>query len=138
MPEQSSVTINKMNKLKLRMEALDIKEEDLVEKFVLGSGSGGQKVNKTSSTVYLKHLPTGEEVKCGEERSRALNRFLARRILCDVIEEKRLGKESKKQQDIEKIRRQKNRRTKKAKEKVLLNKLKTSEKKQNRKPTKDD
>ena len=138
MSEQSSVTINKLNKLKLRMEALDIKEEDLVEKFVLGSGSGGQKVNKTSSAVYLKHLPTGEEVKCGEERSRAINRFLARRILCDVIEEKILGKESKIQQDIEKIRRQKNRRTKKAKEKVLLNKLKISEKKQSRKLAKDE
>ena len=138
MPEQSSINISKLNKLKLRMEALDIKEEDLVEKFVLGSGSGGQKVNKTSSTVYLKHLPSGEEVKCGEERSRAINRFLARRILCDVIEEKILGKESQKQKDIEKIRRQKNRRTKKAKEKILLNKLKTSEKKQSRKLAKDE
>ncbi len=120
------------------MESLDIKEEDLVEKFVLGSGSGGQKVNKTSSTVYLKHLPTGEEVKCGEERSRAINRFLARRILCDVIEEKKLGKESKRQQDIEKIRRQKRRRSKKAKEKVLQHKHKTAEKKQNRKQANDD
>ncbi len=133
MQEQSSVTINKLNKLKLRMDSLDIKEEDLVEKFVLGSGSGGQKVNKTSSTVYLKHLPSGEEVKCGEERSRALNRFLARRILCDIIEEKMLGKESKIQQEIEKIRRQKKRRSRKAKEKVLQHKHKTSEKKQNRK-----
>lgn len=138
MSEQSNVNISKLNKLKLRMESLDIKEEDLVEKFVLGSGSGGQKVNKTSSTVYLKHLPSGEEVKCGEERSRAINRFLARRILCDVIEEKMLGKESKIQQEIEKIRRQKNRRSKKAKEKVLLYKHKTAEKKQNRKLTNDD
>ncbi|MDD4526695.1 MAG: peptide chain release factor-like protein [Candidatus Margulisbacteria bacterium] len=138
MPEQTIISITKLNKLKLRMETLGIKEQDLVEKFILGSGSGGQKVNKTASTVYLKYLPTGEEVKCGEERSRAINRFLARRILCDVIEKKILGKESKKQQDIEKIRRQKNRRSRKAKEKVLLFKRKTSEKKQNRKITNDD
>ncbi len=138
MVEQSSINITKRNKLKLRMESLGIKEEDILEKFVLGSGSGGQKVNKTSSTVYLKHLPSGEEVKCGEERSRAINRFLARRILCDVMESKILGKESKIQQEIEKIRRQKNRRSKKAKEKVLLYKHKTAEKKQNRKLNSDD
>ena len=63
------------------MEALGILEKDLVEKFVRASGKGGQKVNKTSSCVYLKHLPTGIEVKVSREREQAVNRFLARREL---------------------------------------------------------
>jgi len=69
-----------------RMEALGIHERDLEEKFVRSSGRGGQKVNKTSSCVYLKHIPTGIEVKCMKERSQSLNRFLARRELLKKVE----------------------------------------------------
>jgi protein subunit release factor B len=115
--------------LQARMEKLGVKEEDILEKFILGSGSGGQKINKTSSCVYLKHLPTGIEVKCQKDRSRAMNRFLARRDLCEKIENQCSEEKSKKQMAVEKIRRQKRRRSKKAKEKMLANKQKHSEKK---------
>ncbi len=75
-----------METLAERMEALGILEEDLEERFVLGSGSGGQKINKTSSCVYLKHLPTGREVSCQETRSREKNREIARVRLCEFFE----------------------------------------------------
>lgn len=107
----------KQEELQKRMELLGIKEEDLLEKFVLGSGKGGQKVNKTSSCVYLKHLPTQVEVKCQKDRSREMNRFFARRELCDQLEEK-TGGVTKKQKEIEKIRKQKQRRARKSKVKT--------------------
>lgn len=112
-----------------KMEKLGIKKEDIVEKFIRSGGPGGQNVNKTSTCVYLKHIPTGIEVKCQRERSQALNRYLARRILVEKIEELILGKESEKQKEIEKIRRQKRKRTKRAKEKILMLKHHISEKK---------
>jgi protein subunit release factor B len=111
------------------MQKLGIKEEDLLEKFILGSGSGGQKINKTSSCVYLKHLPSGLEVKCQQERSRELNRFLARRELCLRLEEIRQGILSQKKQEIAKLRKQKKKRSKRAQEKILQEKKSHSEKK---------
>jgi protein subunit release factor B len=72
--------------LKERMEALNIHEKDIEEKFIRSSGRGGQKVNKTSTCVYLKHIPTGIEVKSMRDRSQSLNRFLARRELVKRIE----------------------------------------------------
>ena len=101
------------------MERLGIRESDLVEKFVRSAGHGGQNVNKTATCVYLKHLPTGIEVKVQQERSQVLNRFLARRILANRIEQMILGKQSEEEQKREKIRRQKRRRTRRAKEKML-------------------
>ncbi len=77
----------KQNELKARLAKLNIKDSDLTEKFILGSGKGGQKQNKTASCVQLKHEPTGTVVKCQKERSRESNRFFARRLLCDKIEE---------------------------------------------------
>ncbi|MCB0339248.1 MAG: peptide chain release factor-like protein [Bdellovibrionales bacterium] len=115
-----------------RMQALEIREEDLIEKFIRGSGKGGQKINKTSSCVYLLHIPSGIEVKCQKERSQALNRFFARRELCDKLEEQVLGQKSKKRQEAEKIRRQKRKRSKRAKEKMLNDKKHQGEKKRNR------
>ncbi|MBN2428858.1 MAG: peptide chain release factor-like protein [Deltaproteobacteria bacterium] len=111
------ITQAKQNELRQRMEALEIREEDLQESFVKGSGRGGQKINKSSTCVRLKHLPTGIEVKSQKERSREMNRFFARRILCEKIEEIVLGKDSRKQQEIERIRRQKGKRAKRAKDK---------------------
>lgn len=105
-----------------RMARLGIKDSDLEEKFVHSQGKGGQKVNKTATCVYLKHLPTGLEVKCQQERSQALNRFLARRILVEKLEEKLRGEESLEKQKIEKIRRQKRKRSKRSKEKMLADK----------------
>jgi protein subunit release factor B len=127
----------KFDELHGRMERLGIKENDLIEKFILGSGSGGQKINKTSSCVYLKHLPTGIEIKCQRERSRELNRYYARKELCDRIEEKIEHKKSERQQMIEKIRRQKRRRSRKSKEKMLAAKKHASEKKSLRQSLKD-
>jgi len=114
------------------MERLGIREEDLIEKFIRSGGKGGQNVNKVSTCVYLKHIPTSTEVKCQRERSQALNRYLARRLLSDKIENQILGKQSAAQQKIEKLRRQKRKRSKRAKEKMLEMKHRQSEKKQNR------
>ena len=88
------VSPDKEQALAERMEKLGIREEDIVEKFIRSGGHGGQNVNKVATCVYLKHLPTGTEVKCQQERSQSLNRFLARRILADKIETAIVGKES--------------------------------------------
>lgn len=112
-----------------KMEALNIHEKDIKESFVRSGGKGGQHVNKTSTCVYLKHIPTGIEVKCQEERSQSLNRYKARVILFKKIDQLVKGKESEEIQRIEKIRRQKRKRSKRAKEKMLDEKKITSEKK---------
>ena len=117
-----SVRKEKEDSLRKKMDSLGIFEKDIVEKFIRSSGKGGQKVNKTSSCVYLKHLPTKIEVKCQRERSQAINRFLARRILTDKIEGMIKGKESEEQQRIAKIRRQKRKRSKRAKLKMVEDK----------------
>jgi len=129
---KSAVSKDKEEALRQKMENLGIFEKDIVEKFVRSSGRGGQKVNKTSTCVYLKHLPTKVEVKCQRERSQALNRFLARRILTDKIEQMIRGRESEERQRIEKIRRQKRKRSQRAKQKMLEEKRKQSEKKKAR------
>jgi protein subunit release factor B len=110
--------------LRRKMEQLGIREQDIIEKFIHGGGKGGQKINKSASCVYLKHRPTGIEVKCQAERSQLLNRFLARRILAKKIERKQLGEKSEEIQRIEKIRRQKRKRSRKAKIKMLQDKKK--------------
>jgi protein subunit release factor B len=124
------VSPEKEQALRDRMQEVGLREEDIVEKFIRSGGHGGQNVNKTSTCVYLKHIPTGIEVKCQQERSQALNRFFARRLLTDKIENQILGKLSAEQQRIEKIRRQKRKRSKRAKEKILADKRAKSEKKQ--------
>jgi len=126
------VGADKERALAERLERLGIREEDLVEKFVRSGGRGGQNVNKVATCVYLKHLPTGTEVKCQQERSQALNRYLARRILADKLEAAVLGEASAEQQRIAKIRRQKRKRSKRAKEKMLADKRRTSDKKRAR------
>jgi protein subunit release factor B len=99
--------------LKKKMEALGVREEDIEEKFIRSSGSGGQKVNKTSTCVYLRHIPTGIEVKCMKERSQSLNRFLARRELVEKIS-KVAGQITSDDIKMGKIRRQKAKRKKRA------------------------
>jgi len=123
------VTQKKEKALKDKMRKLSIREEDILEKFIRSGGRGGQNVNKTSTCVYLKHLPTGIEVKCQKERNQGLNRFIGRRILIEKIESVVLKKKSEKQKQIEKIRRQKRKRSKRAKEKILREKKLLSEKK---------
>lgn len=121
---------NKIKALDEKLERLQIREKDVIEKFIRSGGPGGQNVNKTSTCVYLKHIPTGIEVKVARERSQPLNRFLAWRLLADKIEAKVLGAKSKIRQEIEKIRRQKRKRSKRAKEKMLQAKKHQGEKKQ--------
>ena len=104
-----------------------------------GRGRSRKWINKTASCVYLKHLPTGIEIKCQEDRSREHNRFLARRALCEKIEVLIHKEKSKKQMAIEKIRRQKRRRSRRAQEKVLETKKIVGEKKSlRRKVTHDE
>ncbi|WP_353683993.1 peptide chain release factor-like protein [Thermodesulfovibrio sp. 3907-1M] len=100
------VTEKKERELLDEMQKLGIKESDIEEKFIRCSGRGGQKLNKASTGVYLKHKPTGLEVKCTKERSQGLNRFFARRMLVEKLKEY-LGIPTEKQKEIEKIRKKK-------------------------------
>jgi protein subunit release factor B len=108
-----SVSAEKNRWLRERMAHLGIREEDLAEKFVRSSGKGGQHVNKTSTCVWLKHLPTGIEVKCMAERSQSVNRFLARRELAERVEALS-GRPTKRDLEAEKARKQKARRKRRA------------------------
>ncbi len=123
------ITLETVEKIKTRMDAASVFEEDIEESFILGSGSGGQKVNKTSSTVRLFHEPSGLSVKCGRSRSREENRWLARRDLAEKILEKANAELSKRVQEREKIRRQKRRRSRRQKARMLDEKHKQGEKK---------
>jgi protein subunit release factor B len=126
------VSPEKENALRKRLEGLEIHEKDIRESFIRSRGRGGQKVNKSSTCVYLRHVPTGTEVKCQRARSQGLNRYYARQLLCTKIERLIRGREGKKEQEIAKIRRQKRKRSKRAKGKMLEEKHKLSEKKRRR------
>ncbi len=132
------VTARKQHELNERMRRLGVRPEDVTESFIRSSGPGGQKVNKSSTCVVLLHRPTGIQVKCQTERSQALNRFLARRMLLDKIERRQLGILSAEQQLREKIRRQKRKRSRRAKAKMLADKRHQAEKKVLRAPLKPD
>ncbi|MFC1512571.1 peptide chain release factor family protein [bacterium] len=127
------VTPKKEKTLHDKMKKYKIYEKDIEERFIRAQGKGGQKVNKTSTCVHLKHIPTDIEVKCQRERFQSLNRFIARRILADKIEALIEGKKSEEQKRIQKIKRQKRKRSKRAKEKLLEQKKIHAEKKKQRK-----
>lgn len=97
------------------MDKCGLLDKDIEESFVRSRGKGGQKVNKTSTCVQLKHIPTGLAVKVQKSRSQGLNRFYARRQLCELLENRLLGKDSPKAREISKIRKQKDRRTRRRK-----------------------
>jgi len=106
-----------------------IREEDIVEKFIRASGPGGQFVNKTSSCVYLKHIPTGIEVKCQKERSQALNRYAARKILAEKVKEYRLKQIRKAKDEAQRLKRQMRKKPARLKRKILEDKRRLSQKK---------
>ena len=109
-----------------RMRHLGIREDDLVEKFIRGSGHGGQKINKTSSCVYLKHVPTGVEIKCHAKRSRSDNRIIAREELCQTLEEQRERLRRERRNATEKARRRNRPRPPKVKRRIMESKKRRS------------
>jgi len=123
------VSPEKESQLARRMAELGVREADIEESFVRSGGHGGQNVNKTSTCVMLLHRPTGLQVKCQETRQQGLNRFLARRLLLDKIEERQKGFVAARRAEIEKIRRQKRKRSRRAKERMLAGKARQSDKK---------
>lgn len=112
------------------MDRLGIRESDFEESFIRSGGPGGQNVNKVSTCVVLKHTPSGLVVKCQQERSQAMNRYWARRILVDRLESQIQGRQSEEARRIAKIKRQKRKRSKRAKDKILQSKHARGEKKQ--------
>lgn len=124
---------DKWNKLAQKMEQLKIHDVDLIEKFIIGQGKGGQNLHKTASMVYLKHLPTGLEIKCQDSRSRDDNRYFSRERLCKKLQAIVSNEKTKEQQRIEKIKRQKKRRSRRAQQKILDEKSKLAKLKELRK-----
>lgn len=120
---------SKLDALAARMRELGIDESAIVETFVQGFGPGGQKINKTASCVRIAYAPFAISVKCQKTRSRELNRYYARRELCERIAEKTEGEKSRRRAEAEKIRRQKRRRSRRAKAKMLDDKRRQGEKK---------
>ena len=127
-----NVSAKKEKALHDRMRELNVSEGDLEERFIRSSGPGGQKVNKTSSCVCLRHIPTDITVKYQRERSQALNRFFARRTLLDQIERTQKGFIKEDNKRIEKIRSQKRKRKKLAKEKLTAVKPEQTDTKENK------
>ena len=124
--------------LERAMAELGIRETDLEESFVRSGGAGGQNVNKVATCVVLKHLPSGLVVKCQKDRSQAMNRYFARRILIAKLESELHGRQSEEAKRIAKIKRQKRRRSRRAKEKMLEAKHRQSKKKQTRQRPRQD
>jgi len=122
-----SINPQKQRELEERLTALRIRREEVIEKFVRSAGPGGQKVNKTSSAVYLRHLPTGIEIKMQQDRSQAVNRFLAWRLLADRIEAQETGK-APQSAEADRIKKQKQRRLRRSKGKKKVAERETERK----------
>ena len=127
-----------IEKIKELMAEASLFEEDIDESFILGGGPGGQKTNKTSNVVRLSHEPSGVQVRCGENRSRETNRWLARRMLAELILEREHKRKSAARQAAEKVRRQKRRRSRRQKQKMLDEKHAHSQIKANRRKVEEE
>jgi peptide chain release factor len=127
------ITPAKWQQLKLWMTTLKIDDSQIEEQFILGSGRGGQKLQKTSSCVQLQYKPFDLVIKCADSRSRETNRYRARMRLCEKVEAVVLGEKSKAQREAQKVRKQKARRSKRAKQKILDDKRHQSKAKERRK-----
>jgi len=128
------VSLEKETQLVQRMAALGVSEADIEESFVRSGGHGGQNVNKTSTCVMLVHRPTGVQVKCQETRQQGLNRFIARRLLLDKIEAIKNGFVAAQRAEIARVRRQKRKRSRRAKNRMLADKSHHALKKSSRRP----
>lgn len=126
------VNPEKAQRLAQRMAALGVLESDIEETFVRSGGHGGQNVNKTATCVMLLHAPTRLQVKCQATRHQGLNRFMARRLLLDKIEELKTGRVAAEVSRVEKIRRQKRKRSRRAKARMLADKSHQADKKASR------
>ncbi len=129
MADSTLLSPETIERIKAKMAVAGVAEEDIEETFVRGGGSGGQKINKTSSCVRLLHRPTGTQIRCQETRSREANRWLARRMLAEKMLEAARSAESARIQEAEKIRRQKRRRSRRQKARMLADKRMHSAKK---------
>ena len=118
--------------LQKRLKKLGVLEQDLAESFVRGTGPGGQKINKTSSTVLLRHSPSGIEIRCQRERSQSANRYWARIELCEQLEARKAAAQLELQNAREKKRRQSRPRPVGLQEKILRGKHQRSEVKKGR------
>ena len=118
--------------LLLRMRRIKVYERDLVERFIRGSGPGGQKVNKTSSCVQLRHITSGTEVKCQQSRSLMANRIQARNLICSILEDREKKRKARRKSELEKIRRKNRQPSKRQKKLNVINKRKHGIKKKMR------
>ena len=129
---------DKEDELLRRMKQLGVREADIDEKFVRSGGHGGQNVNKTSTCVMLLHVPTGIQVKCQTSRQQGMNRYLARELLVSKIESQRRAAAAERRAQRERIKRQKRKRGRAAKERILSDKRHQSDKKAKRRKVSGD
>lgn len=121
-----------------RLTALGVRSADVDERFVRGTGPGGQKINKTSSTVWLRHRPTGVEVRCQRERSQAANRELAWIELCGKLEQRLRDARAAVQQENEANRRRRRQKSRGQKVRMIQSKKHRAGHKAHRGRVRDD
>jgi protein subunit release factor B len=124
--------------LRARFVSLGVRPEEVEERFIRGAGAGGQKINKTSSTVWLRHDPTGTEVRCQRERSQTVNRLIAWTELAEKLEWRRRESANQAQAERELVRRQKRQKSRGQKVRMIETKKHRAKIKQTRRGGFDD